>query len=96
LINVLRGEMSFIGPRAEWNNLVKDYEEDFPYYHLRHLVRPGLTGWAQVNYPYGSTFDDTRHKLEYDLYYIKFYSLYLDFVIIMRTVRVCLFGLGSR
>lgn len=96
LFNVLRGDMSFIGPRAEWNNLVKDYEVDFPYYHLRHLVRPGLTGWAQVNYPYGTTYEDTRHKLEYDLYYIKFHSIYLDIVIVLRTIRVCLFGLGSR
>lgn len=96
LINVLRGDMSFIGPRAEWNELVRNYEQQLPYYHLRHLVRPGLTGWAQVNYPYGANLEDTRMKLEYDLYYIKFYSLYLDLVIILRTVRVCLFGLGAR
>ena len=96
LINVLRGEMSFIGPRAEWNKLVRNYEQQFPYYHLRHLVRPGLTGWAQVNYPYGANLEDTRMKLEYDLYYIKFHSLYLDFIIIIRTLHVCLFGVGSR
>lgn len=96
LFNVLAGHMSFIGPRAEWNELVKGYEHELPYYHLRHLVRPGLTGWAQVNYPYGANLEDTRMKLEYDLYYIKFYSLYLDLVIILRTVRVCLFGLGAR
>ena len=71
-------------------------EHELPYYHLRHLVRPGLTGWAQVNYPYGANLEDTRMKLEYDLYYIKFYSLYLDLVIVLRTVRVCLFGVGGR
>ena len=96
LFNVLRGHMSFIGPRAEWNDLVRGYEHELPYYHLRHLVRPGLTGWAQVNYPYGANLEDTRMKLEYDLYYIKFYSLYLDLVIVLRTVRVCLFGVGGR
>ena len=96
LWNVLRGEMSFIGPRAEWDALVAGYENVIPYYHLRHLVRPGLTGWAQVNYPYGANLEDTRMKLEYDFYYIKHYNLFLDIVIILRTVRVCLFGVGAR
>jgi exopolysaccharide biosynthesis polyprenyl glycosylphosphotransferase len=96
LINVLKGEMSFIGPRAEWDVLVDDYEKELPYYHLRHLVRPGLTGWAQVNYPYGANLEDTRKKFEYDLYYIKHYDLLLDLVIILRTIRVCLFGFGAR
>ena len=96
LLNVLKGEMSFIGPRAEWDVLVDEYEKELPYYHLRHLVRPGLTGWAQVNYPYGANLEDTRKKFEYDLYYIKHYDLLLDLVIILRTVRVCLFGFGAR
>ncbi|MBA2479104.1 MAG: sugar transferase [Planctomycetes bacterium] len=71
LWNVLRGDMSFIGPRAEWDELVSTYETLIPYYHLRHIVRPGLSGWAQVRYPYGSSVEDARIKLEYDLYYIK-------------------------
>jgi len=96
LFNVLRGDMSFIGPRAEWTKCVADYEHVIPYYHLRHLVRPGLTGWAQVNYPYGASVDDAREKLEYDLYYLKNHSLALDLVILVRTVRVVLFGTGAR
>jgi len=96
LWNVLRGDMSFIGPRAEWTKCVADYEHVIPYYHLRHLVRPGLTGWAQVNYPYGASVDDAREKLEYDLYYLKNHSLALDLVILVRTVRVVLFGTGAR
>lgn len=86
LINVLRGEMSFIGPRAEWNLLVEDYQESIPYYDIRHAVRPGITGWAQVNYPYGSSIADTREKLSYDLYYVRHYSLFLDLSIILKTV----------
>ncbi|MBA3697999.1 MAG: sugar transferase [Planctomycetes bacterium] len=96
LWNVLIGDMSFIGPRAEWTKCVAEYEHVVPYYHLRHLVRPGLTGWAQVNYPYGASVDDAREKLEYDLYYLKNHSLALDLVILVRTVRVVLFGTGAR
>lgn len=96
LWNVLIGDMSFIGPRAEWTKCVAEYEHVIPYYHLRHLVRPGLTGWAQVNYPYGASVDDAREKLEYDLYYLKNHSLALDLVILLRTVRVVLFGTGAR
>lgn len=96
LWNVLIGDMSFIGPRAEWTKCVAEYEHVIPYYHLRHLVRPGLTGWAQVNYPYGASIDDAREKLEYDLYYLKNHSLALDLVILLRTVRVVLFGTGAR
>lgn len=96
LWNVLIGDMSFIGPRAEWTKCVAEYEHVIPYYHLRHLVRPGLTGWAQVNYPYGASVDDAREKLEYDLYYLKNHSLVLDLVILLRTVRVVLFGTGAR
>lgn len=96
LWNVLRGDMSFIGPRAEWSKCVADYEKVIPFYHLRHLVRPGLTGWAQVNYPYGASVDDAREKLEYDLYYLKNQSLLLDFIILLRTIRVVLLGKGAR
>jgi exopolysaccharide biosynthesis polyprenyl glycosylphosphotransferase len=96
LWNVLRGDMSFIGPRAEWTKCVADYEHVIPFYHLRHLVRPGLTGWAQVNYPYGVSVNDAREKLEYDLYYLKNHSLLLDLVILLRTVRVVVWGTGAR
>ena len=94
LWNVLKGDMSMIGPRAEWDLLVSDYEKQIPCYHFRHLVRPGITGWAQVNYPYGANLDDTLRKLEYDLYYIRHYSFRLDAAIVMKTVHVMLFGKG--
>ena len=94
--NVLRGEMSVIGPRAEWDRLVANYEKQIPCYHFRHLVRPGITGWAQVNYPYGANLDDTLRKLEYDLYYIRHYNLRLDAAIVLKTIHVMLFGKGSR
>ena len=88
MINVLKGDMHFIGPRAEWNILVKEYEKEIPYYHERHLVRPGITGWAQVNYPYGANIEDTRQKLMYDLYYIKHWSILLELKVIYKTVLV--------
>lgn len=94
LFNVLRGDMSLIGPRAEWDKLVKDYERIIPFYHFRHLVKPGITGWAQVNYPYGANLEDTRNKLRYDLYYVRYFSLLLDFSIMVKTVFVMLFGKG--
>jgi exopolysaccharide biosynthesis polyprenyl glycosylphosphotransferase len=94
LWNVLKGEMSLIGPRAEWVALVADYEKAIPCYHFRHLVRPGITGWAQVNYPYGANLEDTRRKLEYDLYYIRHFSLQLDASIVLKTIHVMLFGKG--
>ncbi len=94
LINVLRGEMSLIGPRAEWDRLVTGYEKQIPCYHFRHLVRPGITGWAQVNYPYGAGIDDTLRKLEYDLYYIRHFSFTLDASIILKTIHLMLFGRG--
>ena len=96
LWNVLRGDMSMIGPRAEWDLLVADYEKQIPCYHFRHLVRPGITGWAQVNYPYGANLDDTLRKLEYDLYYIRHYSFQLDAAIALKTIHVMLFARGSR
>ncbi|HEY0947735.1 MAG TPA: exopolysaccharide biosynthesis polyprenyl glycosylphosphotransferase [Opitutaceae bacterium] len=94
LWNVLRGEMSVIGPRAEWDKLVADYERSIPCYHFRHLVRPGITGWAQVNYPYGANLDDTRCKLEYDLYYIRHFSFVLDASIVLKTIHTMLHGKG--
>ncbi|WP_221032910.1 sugar transferase [Actomonas aquatica] len=94
LWNVLRGEMSLIGPRAEWDALVADYEEKIPCYHFRHLVRPGITGWAQINYPYGAGIDDTLRKLEYDLYYIRHFSFVMDAAIVLRTIHLMVFGKG--
>jgi exopolysaccharide biosynthesis polyprenyl glycosylphosphotransferase len=96
LWNVLKGEMSMIGPRAEWDVLVADYEKQIPCYHFRHLVHPGITGWAQINYPYGGNIEDTLRKLEYDLYYIRHYSFRLDAAIVLKTIHVMLFGKGSR
>lgn len=87
LWNVLVGDMSFIGPRPERPDFVNDLEQQIPYYDLRHLVKPGITGWAQVMYPYGRSVEDALRKLEYDLYYIKNYSLTLDVYILLRTVK---------
>lgn len=95
-INVLRGEMSLIGPRPERPAFVAQLEELIPFYSERHLVKPGLTGWAQVRYPYGASFDDARGKHQYDLYYIKNQSPPLDVLIFLETVRVVLFGRLSR
>jgi len=96
LINVFRGEMSLIGPRPERPEFIKELSEKIPYYPLRHAVRPGITGWAQVNYRYGASVEDARFKLEYDLYYIKNMSLLLDLKILLRTIGVVLFGQGAR
>ncbi|MDD3180139.1 MAG: exopolysaccharide biosynthesis polyprenyl glycosylphosphotransferase [Opitutaceae bacterium] len=94
LWNVLVGEMSLIGPRAEWTRLVEEYEINIPCYHFRHLIKPGITGWAQVNYPYGAGIEDTLRKLEYDLYYIRYFSFVLDASIVLKTVQIMLFGKG--
>jgi len=94
LINVLLGDMSMIGPRAEWDELVRHYETAIPCYHFRHLLKPGITGWAQVNYPYGANLQDTLRKLEYDLYYIRHFSFRLDAAIILKTIHIMLFGRG--
>ena len=94
LWNVLRGDMSLIGPRAEWDRLVAEYERDIPCYHFRHLVKPGITGWAQVNYRYGSGVEDTLRKLEYDLYYIRNFSFMLDASIVLKTLHVMLHRKG--
>jgi sugar transferase (PEP-CTERM system associated) len=94
--SVLKGEMSFVGPRPERPQFVSDLEEQLTYYAERHMVKPGITGWAQVNYPYGASIEDSRHKLEYDLYYVKNYSPFLDILIILQTLRVVLWHEGAR
>ncbi|MCX5724484.1 MAG: sugar transferase [Nitrospirae bacterium] len=94
--NVLKGDMSFVGPRAEWDILVKEYHGKIPYYSFRHMVKPGITGWAQVNCPYGASVEDAGRKLEYDLYYFKNMSVALDLKILFKTVSVVLLGHGSR
>ena len=94
LWNVLRGEMSLIGPRAEWDRLVEDYARQIPCYDYRHLVKPGITGWAQINYRYGASLEDTVRKLEYDLYYIRHFSFVMDASIMMRTIQIMMFGKG--
>ena len=96
LVNILRGEMSFIGPRPERPHFVEKLTEAIPFYHERARVKPGLTGWAQVNYPYGASIEDARAKLSYDLYYVKNRSLLFDILILLSTVRVILFQEGAR
>ncbi|QQL44298.1 sugar transferase [Sulfuriroseicoccus oceanibius] len=95
LWNVLKGDLSLIGPRPEWVELVKGYEQRFPYYHFRHIVKPGITGWAQVNYSYGASDEDTVEKLYYDLYYVRRYSPVLDMTIVIKTLYMMLFGRGQ-
>ena len=96
LFNVLRGDMSFVGPRPERPIFVRQLTEHLPHYHHRHWVKPGLTGWAQINYPYGASQKDALEKLQYDLYYVKNQSMALDLFTIAQTVEVVLFGRGSR
>ena len=96
LWNVFRGEMSLIGPRPERPEFVKELEKQIPYYSIRHSVRPWITGWAQVNYPYGASVEDALIKLEYDLYYIKNMSIILDLKIILKTIGVVIFWEGAR
>jgi len=95
LINVLRGEMSFVGPRPERPSFVNELKQTIPYYDLRHSVKPGITGWAQVRYSYGASVEDARKKLQFDLYYVKNHSLFLDLLILVETVRVVLFREGA-
>ena len=94
MLNILKGEMHLIGPRAEWSELVKNYEDRIPFYAERHLVAPGITGWAQVNYPYGVNIEDTRQKLMYDLYYIKYWSIWLEFEIVWKTAMTVILKKG--
>jgi lipopolysaccharide/colanic/teichoic acid biosynthesis glycosyltransferase len=93
-VNVLKGEMSVIGPRPERPYFVERLERDIPYYSLRFSAKPGLTGWAQVNYPYGASVEDAHTKLQYDLYYIQETSLFLDLVILLKTLQTVLFRPG--
>ena len=94
--SVLKGEMSFVGPRPERPEFVAELEEHLPFYAERHMVKPGITGWAQINYPYGANLEDSRHKLEYDLYYAKNYTPFLDLLILLQTLRVVLWHEGAR
>ena len=94
LWNALKGDISLIGPRAEWSKCAERYEQTIPFYHFRHLVKPGITGWAQVNYRYGESEEDAVAKLKYDLYYIRHYSLKLDAMIVLKTLYTMLFGKG--
>jgi len=96
LFNVLRGEMAFVGPRPERPEFVDELKERVPFYHYRHFVKPGLTGWAQVQFPYARSLDDSREKLRYDLYYIKHVSLFFDCLIILGTLRAVLKGQGVK
>ena len=86
--------MSIIGPRAEWIKCVEKYDGNIPFYGYRHLVRPGITGWAQVNYPYGESQADALEKLKFDLYYIRNFSLSLDIAIVLKTLHIMLFAKG--
>jgi exopolysaccharide biosynthesis polyprenyl glycosylphosphotransferase len=96
LLNVLRGDMSLVGPRPERPHFVEQLAELIPFYDKRSYVKPGLTGWAQVNYPYGASVEDAREKLAYDLYYVKNRGLFLDLLVLLATVRVILFREGAR
>lgn len=94
LWNVLKGEMSFVGPRPEREFFIKQLEKEIPYYNIRHTVKPGLTGWAQVLYPYGASVEDAYRKLQYDLYYIKHQDIIFDIKILLKTVTIVVFGKG--
>jgi sugar transferase (PEP-CTERM system associated) len=96
LWNVLKGDLSLVGPRPERPEFVKHLIQEIPYYSLRHAVKPGITGWAQINYPYGASDEDALEKLQYDLYYIKNVTLLLDLFVLLKTMRTVLFGKGAR
>lgn len=96
LFNILRGDMSFVGPRPERPEFTRELQASLPFYGERHRVKPGLTGWAQISYPYGATQEDALHKLEYDLYYVKNYDIFLDMLILLQTIEVVLLGKGAR
>ena len=96
LWNVLKGDMSFVGPRPERMEFVRYLKKEIPYYALRHAIGPGITGWAQINYPYGASTKDALQKLQFDLYYIKNMSVILDMYIIIQTIRVMLLKKGAR
>jgi lipopolysaccharide/colanic/teichoic acid biosynthesis glycosyltransferase len=94
--NILRGDMNFVGPRPERPHFVAQLAQEIPFYEQRHLIAPGLTGWAQIKYPYAASIEDARQKLEYDLFYIKNQGLTLDAAILFETIKTILFSRGSR
>jgi lipopolysaccharide/colanic/teichoic acid biosynthesis glycosyltransferase len=94
--NVFKGEMSFVGPRALMEEEVDVFQRTIPFFSIRHAIRPGITGWAQINYPHGASEEDALAKLEYDLYYLKNLSPILDIVILLKTIRTVLLGKGAR
>tara|TARA_Y100000589_G_scaffold323021_1_gene356923 strand:+ start:1129 stop:2337 length:1209 start_codon:yes stop_codon:yes gene_type:complete len=96
LLLVISGEMSLIGPRPERPNIDNFLRKEIPNYDLRYSIKPGISGWAQVNYPYGASLEDSKYKLSYDLYYIKNFSIFLDFMILLKTIKLVLNGKGSR
>jgi lipopolysaccharide/colanic/teichoic acid biosynthesis glycosyltransferase len=96
LWDVFKGDMSFVGPRPERPEFVQSLSQEIPYYNVRHTVRPGITGWAQINYPYGSSVEDAKEKLKYDLYHIKNMSVGFDLFIVFQTVKIVLFGRGAK
>jgi len=96
LFNVLKGQMSFVGPRPERPQFVKELSQIIPFYNIRHNVKPGITGWAQISYPYGASEQDAIEKLQYDLYYIKRYSLLFDILILFQTAQAIVWSRGAR
>jgi lipopolysaccharide/colanic/teichoic acid biosynthesis glycosyltransferase len=96
LWNVLKGDMGFVGPRPERPEFIGWLSREIPFYELRHMVRPGITGWAQVRYHYGASLEEAKRKLEYDLYYVKHLSLGLDLLIMFETVKIIMLGRGAR
>jgi sugar transferase (PEP-CTERM system associated) len=96
LWNVLRGEMGFVGPRPERPEFVEWLSREIPYYHLRHVICPGITGWAQIRYQYGASLEESKEKLKYDLYYIKYLSLSFDLIIMLESAKIILLGRGAR
>jgi lipopolysaccharide/colanic/teichoic acid biosynthesis glycosyltransferase len=94
-INIIKGQMAFIGPRPERPEIEETLKETFPNYHLRNWLRPGLSGWAQVCYPYGASLADSRNKLSYDLYYLRNANLFLDILILVKTIRLVIGGQGA-
>ena len=93
---VLKGEMSLVGPRALIEKEVTLFEKEVPYFALRHAVKPGITGWAQINYPHGDSIEDALEKVQYDLFYVKNLSFFLDFHVVLRTIRVVFLGKGAK
>jgi len=96
LLNVLNGDMSLVGPRPERPEFSEMLENEIPFYAQRYAMKPGITGWAQLNYPYGSSIEDARRKLEYELFYIKYFNILFDALIVVQTVRIVLWAEGAR